>query len=336
MVMKKQLIMTDLPSHHCATIVGYEGGTLGACYGGWECTDNQRILLFSLDHDGQCRSDFFRFEDRTGNPLLIRYQNEIFIIYSYFEKDIEEVNHPVMRWAYCSQWVRKITVSNNSFNVEERRPLFKNPQIGFLCRCSPIESDGKLVLPLYHESSRYGVFFEWMNDMAKMLGKVGQGGNALIQPSIWFDGSRYHMLGRNMRPSIYGAHAWYSSSVNLKNWQEPLLEPTIDNFNNSLVVINDDEPDPLIIWNKGCNRNSLMLGKLSGHGLGRELITLNTQSHPKYGAYPNYCFDLDDNLHLIWTDADEMIKRRGNKYPRLVIGHLMLKPVDYRILRSAR
>lgn len=323
--MERTIFESEYRCNHCATIAPCGEGMAIAYYAGYrECDDSQHVVLTYRRPDGSFldSGECVHLENNGGNPLLFRQNDKTFLIYSIFEKTAKEVSHIVQRWMYCSLWAREISF-DGQLSVGEKFAVFKNPQIGFLCRISAFDHDGKTFLPLYHEGNCYGAIFEWSGEL-KQVSKIGYKCDNLIQPSIWFDGSIFHSLSRNSRPHEYGMSCWYSKSSTLRRWSHPELEQSLDNANNSIAVVNDGRPDPLVIWNAGNSRHSLMLGKLKGHSLGRQYAKICQRG---YGAYPNYSFDALGNLHLVWTDA-------GRRFGQLIIAHMMLTKAEYEKLRG--
>ncbi|MDP1713067.1 MAG: hypothetical protein Q8K86_11505 [Candidatus Nanopelagicaceae bacterium] len=297
--MNRMKISAPVPFNHCATVVADGNSVFVAHYGGkQECNADQHVIVTQIT-DGVVREQF-HLEERTGNPVFFKDGAKIRVGYSYFER--MDTKNVVARWAYCSLRVRELQRDGTGFELGDPAPVFKDhPQIGFLFRCAPLNHGGATFLPMYHEGSRYGVVGKWVDDHVRVVGKIGRKCRSLIQPTLWFDGEKFHALCRNMAPSTYGNCSWYSSSPNLRIWSPPLSEESVTNYNNSLVVVNDGKPDPLIVWNQGRDRSKLCLGKLYGHSLGRDFCKLNKGTS---GSYPNYCFDDAENLHLVWTDMN--------------------------------
>lgn len=312
--------------NHCASIIEFYDGVLIAYYAGSrECNDDQRIILtYKNVHQPKKRwkwSDAISFEIGTGNPILFKHDNAIYVAYAKFERDFPQ---RVKKWAYCSLWCRKISLSTQLV-VGDPMPMFKHPQIGFLFRIAPFYHDGRTFLPIYREENCYSAVYEWLGDKLKLIGRIGYGCNSTMQPSLWYDGTAFHALCRNYRPSVYGPYAWHSTSPNLIDWSHPELEKTLDNNNNSIAVINDDKKDPLVIWNVGMDRRDLRLGRLNGHMRGISYVTLNSDDGLRYGSYPNYCFDKFNGLHMVWTDMID---------DNLSISYMSLNEKEYRQLRK--
>jgi len=311
--------------NHCATVLGFEDGLLVAYYAGTaECQDDQHVVL-TFKRDGRW-IDLIKLENKTGNPLLFKFEDKTYLAYSRFEKDCP--GNLVKKWAYCSLWCREIVMEEGHPGVGEPLPTFKHPQLGYLFRAAPLYLEGRTILPLYREEGSYGAAYEWMGDHLKLVGKIGYGCNSTMQPTLWHDGTAFHSLSRNCQPQVYGGYCWHSTSPDLERWSHPELEQSLDNNHNSVAVVNDGQKDPLVIWNVGRSRNDLRLGKLCGHTLGRSLVTLNgsflgTQG---YGAYPNYCF-YNEELHLVWTDLMD---------GRHTICHMRLEEKEWKKLRNVQ
>lgn len=295
--MKKETLQPAGKFNHCASVIQFTDGIMVAHYAGSrECEDDQHVVLH-INEGGQW-SDPIELESRTGNPILFKSGDDVYAAYSRFERDHPQ---PVKKWMYCSSWCRKI-----ADEIGEPMPMYRHPRLGYLFRSAPVYHNGKVLLPVYREENCYGTIHEWLGDRLKLIGRIGFGCNSVMQPSLWYDGEAWHVLCRNHQPHVFGPYAWHSTSVDLIHWSHPMLEKTIDNYDNSLVVINDGKKNPLIVWNAGKNRSDLRLGKLDDHSLGRSYVTLNEGG---YGAYPNHCFDGMGNLHLVWTDLhnDQMV-----------------------------
>jgi len=317
---------------HCATIECVKtddirtSGTYIAYYVGSECTDKQKVRIDfhrneKNNHELRATTDL---PYRTGNCLLLSNQNKVYIIYSVFE-DIDEQGNtpktPVQRWAYCSNWIREITLTDT---IELTKPKKLNLEPGHLVRCQAIQHINitrmiTYAIPLYREHDCYGLIMGMgMGSGLIELGKIGKskdesktrfGKGKLIQPTLWNDqNGRLHSLSRNITPKPY---AWYSySDTNGTYWTEP-EQVNVDNANNSLVTINQNTKNPILIWNLGHDRHRLVLGRYdTDTKTATPYLQLNIDTDMAgTGSYPNYAIDHLNRLHIVFTTNRRAITR---------------------------
>lgn len=285
---------------HCSTICQHKDGVLLAYYVGPECRDEQHVQIEFYTND-ELKSSY-TLHKKTGNCILIpQTKNEAIIIYSHFNdtNGITYPNNPVERWAYCSNWVSIITTLNDTIVISEPMPLNTQPGIGYLTRCAPIYLYKQWLLPIYHEKPGYGTILKSQHGLNwRTAGHIGLQLNKCIQPTIWEYGNTIYSLSRNT--SKTHKTAWYSYSNDFGETWNDIVSTSIDNTNNSLVVINNNNKNPLIVWNKGYGRHNLMLGRLNQDDL--TIKQYKKLNRGPTGSYPNYCFDNDGSLHIVHTD----------------------------------
>lgn len=291
--------------NHCASICPHKNGVLIAWYSGkHEASTEQQVRVVYWENGTY--SEQFSVGMRTGNPVIWAVtKKRACLLYSYFER---LTNRVVSRWKYCSNWIVPVEYKPNRKTVWAsyvHNQLELNPTIGCLGRCQPIKVGKEWLLPLYREHDPCGVIMASKNGWEwEERGVIGQsdhvaktrfGSGLLMQPTLWSDGSRLFALCRNIART---KRAYFSQSLDMgKTWSEAVLT-SIPNTNNSLVAIHDGTENPWLIWNAGYRRSLLLLGKIDGTDAKR-FYRLNG---PR-GAYPNYCFDNDDNIHMIHTEG---------------------------------
>lgn len=283
---------------HCATICQLNSGMLLAYYTAQrECHSSQRVYLIFFD--GRTYSKPYKIDEGTGNPVLWNSGLDAILMHSKFEMGATFL---IDKWKFCSNWLKKISLINGELIVSEEKML--DMPVGYLGRCAPIwmprgvdlqdasKVSSELLLPIYFEDHPFGEVlsskdgWEW-----ERRGRIG-GDGLLMQPTLWYDGSKLCSLSRNY---IRTGLAFYSESLDMgKTWSDPVYSK-IPNHNNSIIAIYDETRDPLLIWNDSKKRGRLIL---SDHKM-NEICVLNKSN---YGAYPNYCFDREDNLHVVFTD----------------------------------
>ena len=280
---------------HCATICPIDQGILLAYYGGPECTDEQSVHI-EYWIKGRLMSEIV-LPNKTGNCILVPTSKDTAtIIFSYFEDTDGKENKttPISRWRFCSNWTMELNISRHKWIEHDEIKRFQVLPIGALVRCSPIKYDNKILLPAYMEHNCHGIILEYSKDQWNQLSTIGFGKNILMQPTIWSDENKVlHSLSRDITAN---RKAWYSKSTDKgRTWTDPI--PTeIDNFNNSIVVINGTH---LVIWNQGTNRNNLQLGLLSNdYQSANPILKLNVDNG---GSYPNYCV-CDDRIEIVHTE----------------------------------
>lgn len=304
------------PRGHCATICPHHKGILLAYYNGPECSDNQAVNVEYWEED-KLRIHT-RLSEKTGNCILWAInQNEAGLIFSLFEDTdgAHTPESPVQRWMFCSNWQIKVRIINNALEEQEfqKMPLI----IGHLVRCQPIIIKKTWYLPMYREHNCKGVImkaidgWQWVftgtigNNIQTESGRFGNG--VLIQPTIWHDGTKFHSLSRDVSRT---KRAWYSSSRNGSTWTEP-IKTNLWNDNNSVVAIQDGTAEPWLVWNHGPGRGLLTLGIWNKEEMSAKPLLILNRSHN--ASYPNYCFDYDNNLHIVHTDGPSIIRHVLNK-----------------------
>lgn len=297
-------------SSHCAAICKLYDGVLIAYYSGPECTDRQRVQLHFY-RDREIISSL-TLPQKTGNCILIPVnEKEVTLIYSIFNDTdgIENASSPVNRWRFCCNLKSTIYLNKDIIKITNPILLETELSIGYLVRCSPIFNDNIWYLPIYMEHNVHGLILTSKDGWNwRESGRIGQsnkiygsrfGSGVLIQPTIWFDEKNIlHSLSRDVTRN---KKAWYSYSKNKgETWSEPETS-SIWNDNNSIVVVNNNKSNPLVVWNDGFGRSNLCLGQLNIDNKSiSPIVKLNESFN---GSYPNYCFDSDNNLNIVHTDG---------------------------------
>jgi hypothetical protein len=278
-------------------------GVLLAYYTGPECSDKQAVNVEFWR--GEHLIDHIKFPQKTGNSILIPTSHtKATLIFSYFE-DTDGLTTPkvaVDRWQYCSNWKTRISMHNHITATPFERLETKLP-VGSLVRCAPLHLEKTWYLPMYREYNVCGEIMTSTNTYNwKTIGQLGAqqelngrfGAGVLIQPTLWFNGKIICSLSRDVSRR---RRAWYSESDNYGvTWSEP-VSTNITNDNNSLVAINDNSATPLLIWNFGAGRKTLVIGRYTDHD-----ATVIVKLNNGIASYPNYCFDGAGCLHVVHTD----------------------------------
>ena len=307
---------------HCASICPHGNGVLIAFYAGSrECSDDQ--CAYIMHWDGSQYRGPLCLGPKTGNVIIWAIKPDMaMVLFSFFEKDTA---NPVQRWMYCSNWYSIICYKSSNFSMTTPPIRLKtDPKLGFLPRCQPIKADTWLI-PMYREHNCYGEIWSYDPDKHRspfeVRGKIGVtdeesksrfGRGILIQPTLWFDEEtqRLHSLSRDITKRRKARYNW-SDDYGM-SWSDT-ISTTIDNYNNSLVAIDDRTAEPYLVWNQGQNRYSLMLGKISmASGMPSisdkiKPIQLNDRRVSNSGSYPNYCIDHDGNLHIVHSNYPHIL-----------------------------
>ena len=291
---------------HCASILSTGDDILIVYYMGPECSDAQCVQLIQYKRNGTLIKKL-NLMSQTGNPILFKFGSSIHLVCSYFN-DVGPNNEVpytrIDRWKYCSLWDFNYLFDVNG--IITPTSITKIPiEVGYVARCAPIEHKigniTNILIPLYREKDPHGLIVAYNNKWTK-LGIIGDniadvhhhfGRGGLIQPSIWYDG-RYKVLCRDVTKNN---RAWYSESLDCRRWSNP-IQTNVWNDNNSIVVINNSI-GPLIIWNDGPGRSILNLGYFKNY----EAISLMRLNGKERASYPNYCWDSDGNLHIVYTEG---------------------------------
>jgi len=295
---------------HCAAVCKIADGTLISYYNGPECTDRQAV---NLEYWIDKRVAHVRLPDKTGNSVLIPLgDNKAVLIFSIFNDTdgVEIAKHGANRWRFCTNWQTIITIIGDQIIVDDAIRFNFDNYVGHLVRCAPIKANNKWYLPTYKEHDVYGEVFtstdgwNWTllsrigTNIEQQNGRFGKG--ILIQPTIWHHNETFYSLSRDVSDHY---KAWYSESKDFgKHWSDP-VSSEIDNANNSIVAIDMNIPEPLIVWNRGYNRNTLMLGKYHN----KSAISIQQLNKSK-ASYPNYCFDNQNSLHIVHTDGIGIVR----------------------------
>lgn len=307
----------DPEFNHCPTICEFGNGILLAYYGGIECTDRQKVFIeYWVNMKLITREHIWL---KTGNPVLWNELGNAGLIFSLFiDNDLNgsfPVN-PVDRWSYCINYYTNISINNNKLSRSKLYRLKINPVIGCLGRCQPIYINNKILFPFYREKNPYGIIIERCNNKWNRLGKIGDelnnfngrfGYGSLIQPTLWVDTKGIiHSLSRD----ITILHlAWYSKSLDFGyTWSKP-IHTMIENYNNSLVAINDGSDNPFIIWNNSnIGRYNLTIGELNNNN--DDIKPIYVLSHDE-ASYPNYCITKDNTLYTVFAKNRKIILNIG-------------------------
>jgi len=248
--------------NHCSTLLSVNDKLLVAFYTcEYECSDNQRVILTNDKASVE-------FEDGTGNPVLYKDSlGDCYILYSKFVAH-PFITRPVMKWAFCDLFVRKIE-DTDSLKCSEPVKI-ADSQLHLLGRCSPITHDGKTILPLYDEFSGECVLYTG-NGFDYSESK--RFGSCEIQPAIWYDGE-INALTRNFKSSnLYSKlHAGNVSS-----------NTSIPNNNSSIAVLYYMNC-LLYVYNNttGIRRKDLSVGVFTGSKNYLHFVGLDS-----YGSYPS-------------------------------------------------
>ena len=294
------------PYGHCATICRHQKGVFLAFYRGPECTDAQAVVIQYCE-DNKIKASI-NLHRKTGNCVLWAInKNETGLIYSYFN-DTDGINVPtraVHRWMYCSNWMIKLSYSSGKIISTMPQLLSTQPLVGFLVRCQPIKVASEWLLPIYHEKTCYGLTLRSSNGkdwrtagpigMDSRNGKLTDG--YLIQPTFWYSNKKLYSLSRDTS----GISAWYSTSTDLGDtWTKP-IKTQVSNTNNSLVALHDNTESPWLVWNLGCGRKMLALGKWNPKELSATpYLLLNRSTN---ASYPNYTIDANGLIHIVHSDT---------------------------------
>jgi len=281
--------------NHCSTVCPHQNGALIAWYSGIsECHDDQSVHLIFIGQNGS--SDIVRIGDKTGNPVLWRSGDDIFILWSRFEDD-GEIVRLADRWKYCSLWVQKIEIEDKPVLVGKPECIVGSNH-NLLGRCPVLHRNNQILLPLYDEVEGTCVILD-----GTRFTELSRFGSGLIQPTLWTKYNKLHALSRNFRTRKIRAQHIQSSDG--KNWF-PSTDTEIFNVNNSLCVVNVRNSEA-IVWNDTTSRyrDKLTLGLLKNYGC-LEAIPVSVLG-PKYGSYP-FCAVSDDRLHITFTNVRKRIE----------------------------
>tara|TARA_R100001244_G_scaffold25113_4_gene25618 strand:- start:74674 stop:75747 length:1074 start_codon:yes stop_codon:yes gene_type:complete len=293
-----------------------KSGALVAFYAGLsECHESQHVCLA---FNGEV---FHELEPYTGNPVLFSTsETEAVLIYSKFE-DLPA--NRIRWWQYCSLWARKIsTLDDGVLCVSDPEQIIVEMEDlptgkGLLTRCHPVKTEipgfteEKWCLPVYreHDPTHHGALlisddgFKW--ETHSLIGHDSTSNRGLpirsIQPTFWKQNGELHALLRNFNYSSKGPRLAYHSRLDADGKWKPLVESTLYNANNSLVVLPHNDRS-FVLWNhdpKG--RNNLFLGVLNTHGTGVPNGGVIAKVSD-YGHYPSMAV-IEGKLHILFTTS---------------------------------
>ena len=298
----RQIELSAGDFNHCASVCAHRDGVLVAWYAGTgECEDDQNVhVIYISDH---YQSEPLKIGDKTGNPVLIPYDNDYAVlVWSRFE-DTDKLRRKVDRWKYCSLWATFVGYDGRCIHFwPPKRPTAPKqlaaPHQHLLGRCNPITHRGLYLLPLYDEVARRGVIFWGIGQDYKYIGHFGED---MIQPTLWAEKDRIYALSRNFMNKTRFKSCYCYSDNGGETWSAP--QPTqIMNRNSSLHVLKWRNRN-FIIWNDTPNlrRENITFGVLDG-------ITVNKIAVlDSYGAYPSMCIDRNDDLNMAYTSVNKTI-----------------------------
>ncbi len=262
--------------NHCSSVCAINKGALLAWYSGsGECLDDQSVYLKFIDKNNSLKS--VKIGHGTGNPVVWCFDDkEATLLYSKFEN--MKVSRITDRWKHCSLWIQRVNVANGIQLLGEAIEIART---SLLARCKPVIFNNKLILPLYNEVKATCVIGELVNDTLSVINEFG---NGIIQPTLWIENNKLHLLSRNF--GNHHVYAQYSSSNDGVTWSDP-IDTDIRNNNSSLHAITYNNSNYLI-WNDtmGKYRRLLSLGELM---LVNDSVTVDRIStiSEDNGSYPS-------------------------------------------------
>lgn len=330
MLHKTDFISLGPEMHHCSSIAVDNGGYWIALYHGQECQDEQRVAVCYRDkNDQRPYTVTVDLEDKTGNPIVWKFQDQVYLLYSYFTdatssgSPIDYGRRPVDRWKNCINYLAKLSYENGEIKIEKVGEI--DGMYGLLARCQPLVENNRVLLPMYREEDplcqiwsfngynfvKLSEFGEMTYDIAQDLPRSGMAPGSLgngyaIQPALMKTDGTYYAFCRNVcRPVSPGADdnfkAWVFSSKDCKNWSEVKMSG-IPNHNNSLMVVNRGNNDGFVIFSTNRSRKDMILfgtnSKNSIH-LERNLTSRRRSSF----SYPNAAWDSEGGLHITHTNS---------------------------------
>lgn len=289
---------------HCSSIAfDDDDGMWITFYTGPECSDDQRVHVMYKNND----SNYYKLMTlpvKTGNPVIWCYNNQIYLMYSLF-KDIDNAgNKPgkmVERWKFCDNYLLKLRFNGSEIIIESED--FIEDGFGLLGRCQPIMFNNKILIPLYREKDPRCEIWTIENDKMIRLSTFGEvtggdnryfGSGVAIQPTLTYHENGIVAYCRNV--DKMKNFAWFTTSNDGINWGK-LIQSSIPNHNSSLILIPNPNPDlnPAILYNPTVDRSSLLLNKY--------MIGIPIKNRRLSYSYPNYAYDNDENLHLVYTNC---------------------------------
>lgn len=308
---------TDHSGHgnfnHCSSMCKLNNGILLAWYSGSsECSDDQSVNVVYINEYGETSNPLI-ISNNTGNPVLFHDETPV-LLYSKFEdSESFRIRRLSDRWKTCSLWLQRIIVKNNKIIVIGDKKQLACPDQHLLGRCSPIQFNGNILLPLYDEVERKCVIFSGKD---LKYSEIARYGDDIIQPTIWTNGNKLSSLSRNFinrSGKILNNYAFLHESSDGKSWSEPIVTK-LPNFNSSVQVTKWKDIN-VVLWNDTIHpvRNNLTLGILSNDSTDVERIAIIDAVH---GSYPAICIDNQDKLHLSFTNASRRIEHHVWTYRR--------------------
>lgn len=288
---------------HSPSCIQYKGEFYLAFYAGEQECVNQRVFVFKKD-----KNKFKMFKQLpigSGNPVLMSFNGNLYCCYSMFTRPMAGNVFDLWRTTYtCVQDL--LSLNDNKYVLST-----------YCCpRINPYYlSDESLLLPCYDEGIQRGMIFHF--GRGKIMERyVCMNPYPVIQPSITRINDKFYVLFRNFKRNLafYPDECYtpYAEMVFSTAHQSFIFCETkmssIPNHNESICAFNDNELNPLIIYNAQENRQELTLGILHHNKEGvisaTPLLVLNDSAR---ASYPNYCYNNKNQLTIVFTSYEKGI-----------------------------
>jgi hypothetical protein len=290
----------ELKALHSPTCcVDDEGSLYVAFYAGRRECINQRVFVYKREK-GKKLTLFTKLPLGTGNPALFTFQNHVYCAYSVFTQPFVKSVFPLWQTAYTSI----INITDKS-----SKPTIVST---YCCpRCNPYKmKGGGLLLPCYDEGIERGMVFS-ISATSQMQRAVCLSDFPVIQPTLVDFEDKLHVLFRNFKRgfSDQSERVAMASSIVISQAQKKLMftdvvKTNIPNHNESIIGINDDGGNALVVYNAKQGRTNLTLGLLTSEDgvlSADPIIELNEEAK---GSYPNHCYNSKGQLIVCFTSYE--------------------------------
>ena len=301
----KHSVIQAATFNHCSTLCPSKTGVILAWYAGsGECRDDQSVYITYLSHGKSLPP--LRIGDKTGNPIVWRENNQLWLLWSKFEDD-GPMLHPAHRWRHCSLWIQQIKHTRNMELLGKPIQLSKSSH-HLLARTNPLIMPQLVLLPLYDEVAQQCVIYKGSNGS---FDEVARYGNTTIQPAIWWENNKLHSLARNFKNDVRRSIYYYSNDLG-HSWQYG-GPSQLWNINNSLAVTKWDNQH-IVLWNNidDIRRKNMSIGTLKLNWSDNARVVPHAHViknlNQDHGSYPSLCVDDTGLLHFAYTGPHKQIE----------------------------
>jgi len=287
---------------HSPSCTYYKGEFYVAFYAGEQECVKQRVLIFKKE---KSKLKFFKqMPIGSGNPVLMVYNNNLYCCYSMFTRPMNNNVFDLWRTTYtCVQDL--ISEKNDKYVLSTYCCPRTNPYYF---------NKDSLLLSCYDESISRGMIFHFGKGQL-MERYMCMNDFPVIQPSVVKFNDKFFVFFRNFKKNLIYypeecccpfSEIIFSTAQKTFVFGETKIS-SIPNHNESISTLNDNNGNPLIVYNAEKNRKNLTLGMLEQKNgiMGVKPLTVLNDSIK--ASYPNCCFNKKNQLVVVYTSYEKGI-----------------------------